>query len=90
MSVVPFLEKGWLLNLGEHVRSLDWSPDGTQAVVGLADGRLCFVDAATGSILRELVAHERGINRWRGPKMAKSSLRAAKMAASDAGTQRMD
>ena len=55
------LSNGWLLPLGEHIRALDWSPDGQRVVAALADGRLCVVNAETGSLQLELPAHELGV-----------------------------
>lgn len=49
------------LNLGDHVRSLQWSPDGSGVLVALASGELVRVHAERNEIERRWNAHAMGV-----------------------------
>ncbi|HTI71897.1 MAG TPA: WD40 repeat domain-containing protein [Candidatus Limnocylindria bacterium] len=50
----------WSLALKDPVVSLSWAPDGGSLAAITGEGRLVIVNAATGAVLHDVVAHEGG------------------------------
>lgn len=50
----------WSLDLKEPVVSVSWAPDGSSVAAITGEGRLVIVNAVTGAVLHDFIAHEGG------------------------------
>lgn len=58
---VPVRSLQWLVNLGDPVAEVSWSPDGSRLAAGGVDGRLALLEAADGRLAHGATAHEHGL-----------------------------
>lgn len=60
---VPVRPWEWSAGLDESVSQVSWSADGTVLAVGLLDGRVVLMNAATGAVVQTFMAHADGLFR---------------------------
>jgi WD40 repeat protein len=64
-SSAPLRPLQWLADAGDSVAEVSWSSDGRTLAVGGVGGRVTLLDAATGRVNTDFVAHEGGLFRCR-------------------------
>ncbi len=54
------LEQTWLVDVGDYINDIDWSPDGRRLVVSSANGMVTCLDGVSGESINSWSAHELG------------------------------
>src|SRR5579885_3899045 len=54
------LEQTWLVDVGDYINDIDWSPDGRRLVVSSANGMVTCLDGVSGESINAWSAHELG------------------------------